>query len=111
MLHAFKRRKCYTPLKNGCYQPGNARNQKPAEIWIACNPVALTNRDPHGFDLPSGQRLATNMPHTRRAQPTPVVQEQPRGRSVPRAPHPLLTSLASRPDSGDVSVLTRILIT
>ena len=48
----------------------------------------------------------TNMPHTRRAQPTPVVQEQPRGRSVPRAPHPLLTSLASRPDSGDVSVLT-----
>ena len=54
MLHAFKRRKCYTPLKKRLL-PARYR-EKPAEIWIACNPVALTNRDPHGFDLPSRSR-------------------------------------------------------
>ena len=32
------------------------------EIWIACNPVALTNCDPHEFDLPIKEIKGVNNP-------------------------------------------------
>ena len=51
MLHAFKKR----------LLPARYR-EKPAEIWIACNPVALTNCDPHEFDLPIKEIKGVNNP-------------------------------------------------
>ena len=63
MVHPLKGN---TPLKkmneNGFRNDATADTLqiwKWTEIWIACNPAALTNRDPHGFDLPGAARLRT----------------------------------------------------